>query len=122
MDPDLRQDGEGGGGLTKEGGGIAKGRVRIDGGRVRDDAGRAMPEGIRPSHLLRNADRAIPCGLGGAVPLETIGGRAEFVTYSLNGNATGNPLSWLGMFRGGRLGTSLRRDEREAAAPRDQSR
>ena len=50
-------------------------------------------------------------GLGGAVPWENIGGRAEFVTFSLDGTAGLNPLSWWGAFRSGRAGTSLHPDE-----------
>ncbi|MDR6114387.1 signal peptidase I [Sphingomonas sp. NCPPB 2930] len=46
-------------------------------------------------------------GLGGAVPYENIGGRAEFVTFSLDGDATLNPLTWWGSLRSGRAGTSL---------------
>jgi signal peptidase I len=47
-------------------------------------------------------------GLGGPVPYENIGGRAEFVTFSMDGTASWwNPLSWPGSFRGGRAGTSL---------------
>jgi signal peptidase I len=58
-----------------------------------------------------SADSRIPTelkGLGGAVPVEAIGGRAEFITFSMNGNAGWNPLSWFGAFRTGRAGTSLR--------------
>jgi signal peptidase I len=58
-----------------------------------------------------SADSRVPTelnGLDGAVPIENIGGRAEFVTYSLNGRATWNPLTWFSMFRGGRAGASLR--------------
>ena len=47
-------------------------------------------------------------GLGGPVPLSDIGGRAEFLTYSLNGSASWNPLSWIRDLRGGRAGLSLR--------------
>lgn len=48
-------------------------------------------------------------GIGGAVPLENIGGRAEFITFSLDGSATWyNPISWFTAMRGGRAGTSLR--------------
>jgi signal peptidase I len=48
-------------------------------------------------------------GLGGPVPWENIGGRAEFITFSLDGAATlFNPLSWFESFRSGRAGTSLR--------------
>lgn len=46
-------------------------------------------------------------GLGGPVPYENIGGRAEFVTFSLDGRATLNPLTWPGSLRAGRAGTSL---------------
>ncbi|WP_033920384.1 signal peptidase I [Sphingomonas sp. 37zxx] len=53
-------------------------------------------------------------GLGGAVPWENIGGRAEFITFSLDGSATLNPLSWWGSVRPGRTGLSLHPD-REAA-------
>ncbi|WP_336958923.1 signal peptidase I [Sphingobium aquiterrae] len=46
-------------------------------------------------------------GLGGAVPWEAIGGRAEFITFSLDGTASLNPLSWFEALRGGRAGSSL---------------
>jgi len=46
-------------------------------------------------------------GLGGPVPWENIGGRAEFITFSLDGSATWNPMSWAGSFRPGRAGASL---------------
>jgi signal peptidase I len=57
-----------------------------------------------------SADSRVPTelnGLGGAVPIETIGGRADIVTVSLDGSATWNPLTWFSMFRHGRAGTSL---------------
>jgi signal peptidase I len=47
-------------------------------------------------------------GLGGPVPLSDVGGRAEFLTYSLNGSAGWNPLSWIADLRGGRSWHSLR--------------
>jgi signal peptidase I len=48
-------------------------------------------------------------GLGGAVPLENLGGRAEFITFSLDGTATWyNPISWFTSMRTGRAGSSLR--------------
>ncbi len=48
-------------------------------------------------------------GLGGPVPWENIGGRAEFITFSLDGTTQyANPLTWVPAFRGGRAGTSLR--------------
>lgn len=47
-------------------------------------------------------------GLGGAVPLENIGGRAEIVTFSLDGSTSWNPATWWESLRGDRAGTSLR--------------
>jgi signal peptidase I len=55
-------------------------------------------------------------GLGGAVPYENIGGRAEFVTFSLDGDASWNPLTWPGSLRGGRAGTSLHPERIESGA------
>jgi signal peptidase I len=51
-------------------------------------------------------------GLGGPVPWENIGGRAEFITFSLDGTTRlKNPLSWFSALRSGRAGTSLRPTE-----------
>ena len=47
-------------------------------------------------------------GLGGPVPWEALGGRAEFITFSLDGDSSWNPMSWLHAFRSGRAGNSLR--------------
>lgn len=48
-------------------------------------------------------------GLGGPVPWENIGGRAEFITFSLDGTSQLlNPLSWFEALRSGRAGSSLR--------------
>ena len=48
-------------------------------------------------------------GLGGPVPIENIGGRAEFVTFSLDGTTRlSDPSSWFAAFREGRAGNSLR--------------
>ena len=48
-------------------------------------------------------------GLGGPVPWENIGGRAEFITFSLDGTSElFNPVSWFQALRSGRAGTSLR--------------
>lgn len=58
-----------------------------------------------------SADSRVPAeemGLGGPVPWENLGGRAEFVTFSLDGTSRWyNPLSWLTALRGGRAGTNL---------------
>lgn len=50
-------------------------------------------------------------GLGGPVPWEYVGGRAEFITFSLDGSAGWNPLSWFRSFRPGRAGASLRPEQ-----------
>jgi signal peptidase I len=59
-----------------------------------------------------SADSRVPewqGGLGGPVPWENIGGRAEFITFSLDGTSEWwNPLSWAEALRPGRAGTSLR--------------
>ena len=47
-------------------------------------------------------------GLGGPVPLSSVGGRAEFITFSLDGTTSLNPGTWFSAFRGGRSWTSLR--------------
>ena len=58
-----------------------------------------------------SADSRVPIlleGLGGPVPLSDVGGRAEFVTFSLDGSQTWNPLSWFNALRSDRSWTSLR--------------
>ncbi len=51
---------------------------------------------------------AIENGLGGAVPLANIGGRAEFLTFSLDGSTTWNPATWFSSMRGDRAWSTLR--------------
>jgi signal peptidase I len=59
-----------------------------------------------------SADSRVPewqGGLGGPVPWENIGGRAEFITFSLDGSSVWwNPISWVKALRPGRAGRSLR--------------
>jgi signal peptidase I len=59
-----------------------------------------------------SADSRVPewnGGLGGPVPWENIGGRAEFITFSLNCSSVWwNPISWIEALRPGRAGRSLR--------------
>jgi len=66
----------------------------------------------------KSADSRVPLsndGLGGAVPWENIGGRAEFITFSLDGSSQYlNPISWFTALRGGRAGTSLRPREADS--------
>ena len=47
-------------------------------------------------------------GLGGAVPLENIGGRAELTTFSLDGSESWSPLSWWNALRKDRSWRNLR--------------
>ncbi len=56
-------------------------------------------------------------GLGGPIPLENIGGRAEFITFSLDGSTTWNPLSWFSSLRPDRAWTTLRPALVEKAEP-----
>jgi signal peptidase I len=58
-----------------------------------------------------SADSRAPAdesGLGGAVPLANVGGRAEFITFSLDGSTTWNPVTWYTSLRGDRAWRSLR--------------
>ena len=61
---------------------------------------------------------AIENGLGGAVPLANIGGRAEFITFSLDGSTTWNPATWFSSLRGDRAWTTLRPALAEGHAPK----
>jgi len=54
-------------------------------------------------------------GLGGPVPIANIGGRAEIITFSLDGSTTWNPLTWLPSLRPARAWTSLRPQLRRGA-------
>jgi signal peptidase I len=57
-------------------------------------------------------------GLGGPVPWENIGGRAEFITFSLDGSSSYfNPISWFTALRSGRAGNSLHAERVAPAAP-----
>nr|WP_233998914.1 signal peptidase I [Erythrobacter sp. YT30] len=58
-----------------------------------------------------SADSRAPAkdkGLGKGIPLENIGGRAEFITFSLDGSTTWNPITWYTSLRGDRAWTTLR--------------
>ncbi|WP_265569373.1 signal peptidase I [Sphingomicrobium nitratireducens] len=52
-------------------------------------------------------------GLGGPVPVANIGGRAEIITFSLDGTASLNPATWGQSLRDGRSFVSLRSEPAE---------
>ncbi len=98
-------------------GGVTYDTIEL-GGSPGDDFG---PVRVPAGHLFlmgdnrdRSADSRFALGapdngLGGPVPVENIGGRAEFITFSLDGTThLTDPTSWFSAFRGGRAGNSLR--------------
>ncbi|HEY0044602.1 MAG TPA: signal peptidase I [Allosphingosinicella sp.] len=95
--------------------GVSYNTIDIGHTSVDDFARITIPEGrifVMGDNRDRSADSRVPAeqeGLGGAVPFENIGGRAEFITFSLDGTSTLlNPVSWFTALRGGRAGDSLR--------------
>jgi signal peptidase I len=58
-----------------------------------------------------SSDSRVPAmreGLDGPVPWDRIGGRAEIITFSVDGTTGWNPMTWFSSLRGERAGTSLR--------------
>ncbi|MXO57451.1 signal peptidase I [Altererythrobacter gangjinensis] len=71
-------------------------------------AGHIFMMGDNRDHSADSRAAAEEMGLGGPVPLENVGGRAEFITFSLDGSTSWNPASWFSSLRSGRAWTSLR--------------
>jgi signal peptidase I len=75
---------------------------------VRVPAGHVFLMGDNRDHSADSRFSLAEMGLGGPVPWENIGGRAEFITFSLDGTTLyTNPLTWFPAFREGRAGNSL---------------
>ena len=76
---------------------------------IRVPAGHVFLMGDNRDH---SADSRAPSGfeqgLGGPVPLADVGGRAEFITFSLDGTTTFDPRTWFSSLRRDRAWTNLR--------------
>ncbi|MFZ9395070.1 MAG: signal peptidase I [Erythrobacter sp.] len=77
--------------------------------------GQVFVMGDNRDHSADSREIYSPRGLMGPVPLENIGGRAEFITFSLDGSTSWNPLSWYQSLRGDRAWTTLRPARAEQA-------
>lgn len=70
--------------------------------------GEVFVMGDNRDHSSDSRELASSRGLLGPIPLENIGGRAEFITFSLDGTTTLNPVSWWTSLREGRSWSTLR--------------
>ncbi|MGQ0558326.1 MAG: signal peptidase I [Sphingosinicella sp.] len=87
--------------------------------RIRVPDNHVFLMGDNRDHSADSRFAAADQGLGGPVPWENIGGRAELITFSLDGSSSYfNPISWLTAMRGGRAGSSLHPERVEPPATR----
>ena len=70
--------------------------------------GHVFVMGDNRDHSADSRELYSPRGLMGPVPMENIGGRAEFITFSLDGSASWNPFTWWSALRGDRAWSTLR--------------
>jgi signal peptidase I len=76
--------------------------------RITVPQGRVFLMGDNRDHSADSRFSSAEQGLNGPVPWENLGGRAEFITFSLDGTSSyWNPISWFTALRGDRAGTSL---------------
>ena len=64
--------------------------------------------GDNRDHSADSRAEAWEQGLGGPIPMANVGGRAEFITFSLDGTTGLNPLTWFTSLRPDRAWTTLR--------------
>ena len=76
---------------------------------IRVPAGHVFLMGDNRDHSADSrANAGYEQGLGGPVPLADVGGRAEFITFSLDGTTTLDPRTWFASLRKDRAWTNLR--------------
>lgn len=71
-------------------------------------AGHIFMMGDNRDHSADSRAPAAAQGLGGPVPIANVGGRAEFITFSLDGTTGWNPATWYSSLRGERAWSTLR--------------